>query len=268
MKRLLLVGMLWVVAIPTVQAQVQIAEFRPTAAELHRLPTYCAVKFNSKTDSPQWQAMRSQFGKNFIDMHHYCAGLNFLNNRYYQARSASDKSLVLQRAKANFEYMQKAALPGFPLRADINLHHGITLRLMGQPDLAIRDLLQAIEINPGLTKAHLELVSLYRSSKQNSQAMDAVVAGLKRIPDSKALQRHYLELGGKEPFPEPVSAAVKPPVAEAVAVQTEAEQTTPAAGEQATEPSHPPAEATEAKPEIGAPGNPYCRFCPPPGTAN
>lgn len=268
MKRFLLVGMLWVVAIPAVPAQVRIAEFRPTEAEMHRLPPYCAVRLNGKRDSPQWQAMQSQFGKNFNDMHHYCAGLNFLNNRYYQARSRSDKSLVLERAEANFNYMRKAALPEFPLRADAYFYHGITLRLMGQPGLAVSDLLQAIEINPGLTKAHLELVSLYRNSKQNSQAMDAVVAGLKRVPDSKALQRHYLELGGKEPFPEPVSAAVEPPVAEAVAVQTEAEQMTPAVGEQATAPTHAPAEATEAKPEIGAPGNPYCRFCPPPETAN
>lgn len=267
MKTILLVGLLLVVPMFTVQAQARIGEFLPTEAEMLRLPPYCAVKFHSKMDSPEWQAWRSQLGKNFIDMHHYCAGLNFLNSRYYQARKPSDKSLVLERAKANFEYMQKASLPGFPLRAEVYLYHGITMERMRQPGLAIRDLWQAIEINPRLTRAYLELVYLYRNSKQTTQAMDAVVAGLKQIPDSKALQRHYLELGGKRPFPEPANAAVEPPVAEAVAPPAETEQTTPAVGEQAGPPTDSPAEATEAKPTIGTPDNPYCRFCPPPETA-
>jgi tetratricopeptide (TPR) repeat protein len=243
--------------IPLAKAQVEIRNFRPSAAEMRQLPPYCAVKFNSSMDSSEWKMWRSQLGPNFNDVHHYCAGLNFLN-RYYRA-PPSEKGGMLQGAKRNFEYMM-GVLPEFPLRADIFLNHGITMKLMGQAGLAVKDLQQAIAINPKLTKAYLELVSVYRDSKQSAQAMDIVVAGLRQVPDSKTLQRHYLELGGKPPFPEPAAAE-----AAATATQAQPEQAPPAADSQPVPPAA--TDAVETTPVIGTPGNPYCRFCPPPEMA-
>lgn len=265
MKTIWLAGLLLMVGIPAAQAQVEIRNFRPSATEMQQLPPYCAVKFNTTMDSPEWKTWRNQLGPNFNDIHHYCAGLNFLN-RYYRAPTF-EKSGMLQGAKRNFEYMEKAASPEFPLRADIYLNHGITLKLMGQPGLAIKDLQQAIEINPKLAKAYVELISLYKSNKQSTQAMDIAVAGLKQIPDSNALQRHYLELGGKQPFPEPVAAVVEPAVAKAAPAEGEGQSAPPVAGESAP-PTPTPADAAGTQPAIGVPGNPYCRFCPPPETAH
>ncbi|MDP2028649.1 MAG: hypothetical protein Q8K12_03320 [Thiobacillus sp.] len=263
MRTIWLAGWLLMAGIPVAQAQVEVRSFRPNETEMQQLPPYCAVKFSGKTDSPEWKAWRSQLGPNFNDIHHYCAGLNFLN-RYYRV-PPFEKGGMLQGAKRNFEYMMGVP-PEFPLRADIFLNHGITMKLMGQPGLAVKDLQQAIAINPKLAKAYLELISLYRNSKQSAQAMDIAVAGLKQIPDSNALQRHYLELGGKQPFPAPATAAVEPPVAkEAPPAGGEASPTPPVAGEPAAPPA--PADAAETKPVVGAPGNPYCRFCPPPETA-
>jgi len=259
MRTIWLAGLLGMGAIQAAQAQVAIREFTPSVTEMQALPPYCAVKFNSKMDSPEYKAWWSQLGPNFNDIHHYCAGLNFLN-RYYRA-SPFEKSGMLQGAKRNFEYMIKAASPEFPLRADIYLQHGITMNLMGQSGLAIKDLQQAIEINPKLAKAYLELISLYKNNKQSKQAMDAAIAGLKQIPDSKALQRNYLELGGKQPFPKPVAAVVEPPAAKVAPVEVEAKPAPPVAGEHPAVPTS--TDAIGAKPEIGAPGNPYCRFCPP-----
>jgi len=264
MRTIWLAGLLGMGAIQAAQAQVAIREFTPSATEMQALPTYCAVKFNSKMDSPEWQAWRSQLGPKFNDIHHYCAGLNFLN-RYYRA-PLFEKSGMLQGAKRNFEYMINAADSEFSLRGDIYLNHGITMNLMGQTGLAIKDLQQAIEINPKLAKAYLELISLYKNNKQSKQAMDTAVAGLKQIPDSKALQRNYLELGGKQPFPEPAVAAVEPQAVKAGPVEVEAKPASPVAGEHPAAPT--PTDAVETKPAIGAPGNPYCRFCPPSETAH
>ena len=266
MRTIWLAGLLGMVAIQAAQAQDEIRNFRPSATEMQQLPPYCAVKFNSDMKSPEYKAWWSQMGPKFNDIHHYCAALNYLN-RYYRA-PPFEKSGLLQGAKRNFEYMMGATsdTPEFSLRGDIYLNHGITMNLMGQTGLAIKDLQQAIEINPKLAKAYLELISLYKNNKQSKQAMDTAVAGLKQIPDSKALQRNYLELGGKQPFPEPAVAAVEPQAVKAGPVEVEAKPASPVAGEHPAAPT--PTDAVETKPAIGAPGNPYCRFCPPSETAH
>lgn len=231
---------------------------RPTAAEIMRLPTYCQAKFNAPTSSAEWKAWRDQIGQNFIDVHHYCAGLNFVN-RYWSARSASDRSFYLQRALDNFTYMVKAEKPDFMLSAELYSNRGEVYKLMRKPGEAIKDYNTAISRNPSFIRPYLQLADLYVASKARSRALEAVSEGLRQVPDSTALQRRYLELGGEKPFPEPaVKAAAGVPD---VAVQTEAapEAAEAAAVEQSAAPPAP----SEAPPAIGTPKNPYCRFCPP-----
>lgn len=255
----------------TAFAQSNLQSFQPSQTEMRQLPAYCVVRLNSKTDSPEWQMWRTQLGPNYIDTHHFCAGLNFLN-RYYVARSKADKSGMLVAAKRNFEYMERAARPDFPLRADIYLHRGRTFKLMGQQGSAVSDFKQALTIDPKLTKAYLELMNIYANSKQKQKALETSVAGLKQIPDAKSLQRRYLELGGKLPFPQPDPM---PPVAEIPKTDT-APESTPTSPEVKTDPAtpgapdpaalaNPPTEQKPdepAKPALGSPNNPYCRFCP------
>lgn len=251
-------------------AQSNLQSFLPSPAEMHQLPAYCAVKFNSKTDSPEWQMWRNQLGSNYLDMHHYCAGLNFLN-RYYVAQRKAEKSGMLGAAKRNFEYMIRAAHPDFSLRGDIYLQRGLTFKLMGRQASALADFQQALTINPKLTKAYLELTNIYANSKQKQKALETSVAGLKQVPDAKSLQRRYLELGGKLPFPQP---DVTSPEADTVKTQPVPElmPTTPdgtgdAAKADPADPNGLTPPKTEptgeaAKPAIGSPTNPYCRFCP------
>ena len=252
-------------------AQTDLQNFRPSPAEMRQLPDYCSVKFNSKMDSPEWEMWRKQLGSNYIDIHHFCAGLNFLN-RYYVAQSKADKSGMLVAAKRNFEYMARAAHPDFPLRADIYLHRGITYKLMGRQGPAVSDFQQALSLNPKLTKAYLELISIYAGNKK--KALETTVAGLKQVPDAKSLQRRYLELGGKLPYPQPDPT---PPLAEIpktvnpestpTSPEVKADPATPGAADPAalvnppTE-SKPGEPAKPATPAIGSPTNPYCRFCP------
>lgn len=230
---------------------------RPNAAEIMRLPPYCQAKFNAPTSSPEWKAWRAQIGQNFIDLHHYCAGLNYMN-RYWGARSAPDRSFYLQRALTNFDYMVKAEKPDFALRVELYSQRGEVNKLLRKPGEAINDFNKAVSIDPKAVKPYLQLADTYVATKASARALEAVTEGLRQVPDSTALQRRYLELGGKKPFPAPVAAQAAEPAA-APGGQLPAPEVEPAAVEAKPAPAAP----AEAAPVIGTPKNPYCRFCPP-----
>lgn len=237
--------------------------FRPNAAEMARLPPYCQAKFTLPQGSPEWNAWRDRIGQNFIDLHHYCSGLNFVN-RYWSARNPKDRGFYLQNALNNFNYMVRAAKPGFALGAEVYSDRGALLKLMGKPGEAAKDFNQALSINPELVRPYLQLADLQVEGKETRHALETVTKGLRHVPDSKALQRRYLELGGKKPFPDPVAS-------KAAAESALGQMGASASPEAAAEPVE--AAAVEAKPEsggqkgaspaIGTPTNPYCRFCPP-----
>lgn len=235
--------------------------FRPNPAEILRLPPYCQAKFNAPQGSAEWKAWRDRIGENFIDLHHYCAGLNYVS-RYWGARSPQDRGHYLQRALDNFSYMARAEKPDFALSAELYSNRGEVYRLMRKPGEAIQDYSTAIARNPGLVKPYLQLAELHVANKAPSRALEAVSEGLRHVPDSTALQRRYLELGGKKPFPEPVAAktAEPAPAADVPAAQPEP---SPAQDAAPAETKPEPAAAETARPAIGTPKNPYCRFCPP-----
>lgn len=241
------------------------SSFRANAAEMQRMPAYCQVKWNSPPSSPEWKSWRNQIGSNFIDVHHFCAGLNFMN-RYWGSRNTRDRGFYLQSALNNFDYMVKAEKPDFALRAELYSQRGEVLRLMGRPGEATADFNKALSVNPRMVKPYLQLADLNVAVKSRDRALEAITQGLRHVPDSTALQRRYLELGGKKPFPEPIAIQAPEPAAppsadvaqtsDAVDVAAPA-QANPAAAE-------PVGDASAAsQPVIGTPNNPYCRFCPP-----
>jgi tetratricopeptide (TPR) repeat protein len=237
--------------------------FKPNAAEILRMPPYCRAKFNAPQGSPEWKAWRDRIGENFIDLHHYCSGLNFVN-RYWGARTPKDRGFYLQNAMDNFNYMVKAAKPDFALSAELYSNRGEVFKLMRKPGEAISDYNKAISINPSLVKPYLQLADLHVASKAPARALEAVSEGLRHVADSTALQRRYLELGGKKPSPDPiVSKAAEPASAQPEAQASKPEAAAEPVEAAAVESKPGPAAQTEASPAIGTPSNPYCRFCPP-----
>lgn len=234
--------------------------FKPNAAEMVLMPPYCQAKFNLPQGSPEWNAWRDRIGDNFIDLHHYCVGLNFVN-RYWHARSKQDKGFYLQNAMNNFDYIVKAEKPGFALSVELYSNRGEVFKLMGRPGEAARDFKHAISINPEYVKPYLQLADLDAAGKSAARALETVTEGLRHVPDSTALQRRYLELGGKKPFPEPIVAKSEASELPQPAAQSSANE---AISEPAAAPSEPePVATTEPEPVIGTSNNPYCRFCPP-----
>lgn len=235
---------------------------RPSEAEMLRLPDYCQAKYKLPQGSPEWKGWQDRIGKNFIDLHHYCAGLNFVN-RFWGARSKQDKTFYLQRAMSNFDYMVKAEKPDFALRAELYSNRGEVFRLMGRSGEAVKDFNHALEIDPRIVRPYLQLADLHVAGKAAGRALEAITQGLRHVPDSTALQRRYLELGGKKPFPEPIVIQAPEPATPLPAdvAQTPDEaasaQPAPAASESVSTTTETP------PPVIGTPTNPYCRFCPP-----
>lgn len=226
--------------------------FNPNATEMLLMPSYCKVKFTAPQGSPEWQTWRGRIGENFIDLHHYCAALNFVN-RYWKAQSASDRSYYLKNAMDNFDYMVRAEKPGFPLRAELYSNRGEVFKLQGRLGEAIQDFNRAIEINPRFTKPYLQLIDLYEGAKKRDESLEVATSGLRNNPNSKVLQRRYHEVGGKLPYPKPIQI-------EAVAMEP-ASKTEIGVSDPVPAPVVTPAESI-AKPIIGSPTNPYCRFCP------
>lgn len=230
-------------------------------SDIPRMPEYCKVKFLAPQDSPEWRMWQQRIGHNFIDLHHYCAALNFMN-RYWSARDANDRGFYLKNALDNFNYMVKAEKPDFLLRAELYSRRGEVFKLNGKSGEAERDFRHAIELSPRLTRPYLQLIDLYEGRKQRNAALELATLGLRHNPDSKAMQRRYLELGGRKPFPEPFAATAKTGAAPVVPDQPPASKSdaeapvVPAIEETAPATASPPA-------AIGSPKNPYCRFCPP-----
>lgn len=236
---------------------------RPNAAEMSKLPPYCQAKFNLPPGSPEWLGWRDRIGENWKDLHHYCAGLNYVN-RYWRASDKRDKGFYLQRAMGGFDYLVKAQKPDFALRAELYANRGEVFKLMGKPGEAVKDFNQTLSIDPGMVRPYLQLADLHVAGKSPNRALEIVTEGLRHVPDSTALQRRYLELGGKKPFPDPVVAKADEPVP----AQSEAPASKPEAVAQpveaaAVESKAEPSAQTDASPAIGTPKNPYCRFCPP-----
>jgi len=234
------------------------AEWIPSQTEMAALPGYCAAKFSEGKNPESAKVWRASIGGDFMHIHHYCAGLNFLNRARGMA-SGNDKRGTLGAAMGNFNYMLDNASPGFYLRPEILMNRGITQSMQGKGGAAVGDLLKAIEINPNLPRAYMALADLYAKQKNRSKALETVTAGLRHNPDTKSLQRRYTELGGKLPYPEPL----QPVAVEAPAGTPDATPAPAAAGSAETPLSAAtPAEQPGTKPQIGSPKNPYCRFCP------
>ncbi len=235
-------------------------DWKPNPTEMATLPPYCAARFDERSEA--FKTWRDSMGSDFIHVHHYCAGLNFLNRARGMGSFNKGRQGTLEAALRNFDYMLAHTQPDFSLRPEILMNRGIALSMMNRTGEAMGDLLKSIDANPGQARAYLTLADMYTKQNNRAKALETVTEGLRHNPGTRSLQRRYTELGGKLPYPapiEPTPAAVQadtsgaPPAAEAdSALPAESAADAP-----------PPAEAEPAAPpKIGSPTNPYCRFCP------
>ena len=256
MKRLLIAGL--VICPLSVWA---VEQFSPTPAEVRMLPPFCADRLE-KGSSGKNVASAAQLGiKNYLHMHHYCFAVNFVN-RARRARDQKARLYDLGLAKNNYNYVIKATEPRFWMRPQIYVELGkVHLQLKEAGD-AVRLFNEAIAFNPAYEPAYQALIALHRQNGQGKDGLAVATAGLQRIPGSQSLKKAYLELGGKEPFPEPVVKAVpEPPAASSAPEPDRADKTAAAAVAPAAEGGAAASGVALSGGSAPAPAS-GCRFCP------
>ena len=234
----------------------------PTEAELALLPPYCEAKRNP--GSPKRQYWHRSLGRIFQSIHHYCAALNFMN-RYYRTPGPERKTL-LKFALDDFNYMLKNPDPNSPLVPEIYVQRAIALKLAKQDSKALRDLNRALKLNPRYTKAYLELINYHTDKGQRSQALKVATRALRYLPEVGILRKRYDELGGKQPYPEPlVKAETQAPATKDNPGEAQPESAMPAGDEETMSD-----QKTAGEPAVRVPPeefpredrkNPWCRFC-------
>ncbi len=229
---------------------------RETPAEIAMLPPYCDAKMGSQ--SPEAVAYwRARLGhENWIHIHHYCGGLASLNRYYRQSGANRDGSL--RNALWEFNYVLDHTGPSFTMRADLYYNRGKVLQLQGKDGAALADLAKALELNPAMPAASIELASLYRKVGKKGLALGVLKAALEKSPEHKGLRRNYQEMGG-----DLAAISDKPPAEVAAPVEAAAKASqADTASSKSPEPA--PSTPSVSEQKIGNQTNPWCRFCPDP----
>lgn len=247
-----------------------------TAEELKMMPPLCTGKANN--GSPENIYWKNILGEDFQHVHHYCRGL-VLITRSYKKRDKKERMDTLYQAVREFDYMLMQAKPDFSLMPEIHLNRGIALNLRKDAS-AITEFNKAIELNPHLTQAYTTLANIYITNGNKKKALEIIISGLKSNPGIKSLQRKYVELGGKEPFPSTDNLIANKLDNELTPNETKAltqehQHITPNDNNQGSlTPQHqiekttPPTAAVAIQPTESIAHspknskNPYCRFCP------
>lgn len=180
---------------------------------------------------------------------HYCDCVRF---RYRANRKVSDKTAFrynLEQAVSGCNYVLSHHSESPELLPKIHVDKGRALRLLGNIGPAEQEFRKAIELNPSETNAYAELAELQRVAGQRPQALETVTLGLRHSPDAKFLRKRYLELGGKEPLPEPIAKVVAIPDPPMAGAEDDAASSAARSESRSDE--------AASIPDRG------CRFCPP-----
>lgn len=243
-----------------------------TDSEIKGMPPYCAARLHK--DPARDDEWRNALGPDYLHTHHYCYAIGFIG-RYYGARTDRSKAFNLQSALGNLNYMVSNASPTYRLMPEVYLNRGLVYSLQKKDGAAIADMHKAIELDPRLTRAYSMAADYYVKLNKKDTALKLVTDGVRHNPDSTVLQRLYVKLGGRLPYPEPVAQQEQipePPASQENAAQQD-KLPGNASGPEMPPPALPAADAAStaeraagdapAAPNLGSPSNPWCRFCPP-----
>jgi len=230
---------------------------RVLPSEIPLLPPFCAARLSkdgTNLRSPETQSWHQIIGPGFIDVHHYCWALNNMNRALSEFRDPVARSYYLSRANGNFQYMISAETPDrFHILNELYYQYGKYWLIMKNKGKAIEAFEKSISLKQDYPAAYTDLAITYSDIGNKKAALDTVIKGLQFNPDSGRLQKQYVELGGKLPYPEPIRPASASSTQSGKPLDV---KDAPVEKSQALAP-----EPTE-QPKIGMPGNPYCRFCP------
>ncbi|MBI1285826.1 MAG: hypothetical protein GC183_16090 [Thiobacillus sp.] len=246
--------------------------------ELMLLPEYCrgtqGLRQISKLPKSAVDNYYKTYGETYHHLHHYCWALMSEYNAF-KILEAGPRSNKLKEAIGDIDYVLNKNPPAtFPPLAEIYTTRARILFKLDRPGEAAADLVRATSLKPVYQPAYTQLSDYYLKIGQKDKAVAILEEGVANDPSPTSLLRKLEKLG--KPYQgTPGSALAKqrePEAPEQTANQSAAPAqkagAQPASGDSSDAASTPQAgsaqtdsKATEP-PAIGAPGNPYCRFCP------
>lgn len=217
-----------------------------TDAEVAAMPPLCQEKIKGGS-----QRFANQFGMHsWGQMHHYCHGVKFVMRA---RRYPNDRPFYLTSARGEFQYVVRAITENHWFRPQLYLELAQVHVQLGEHSDAQALLLKAISLNRNYEPAYVALSALQRDMGVKNLALETATEGLRYIPESKRLQKAYLDNGGRMPFPHPAVETV--PSAEVAPDEKVDDQPATVAAEAGN--GEASAGTLEGVPESG------CRFCPP-----
>ena len=239
--------------------------YKATEAELSRLPTFCQVKlgYSRNANQANTKLYSGKIGPDWLHIHHYCSGLNFINRYKRSFGNKIDQQAYFTNAMGEFEYMFSHVAPTFWMLPEMHVQKGKLLAAEKRNVEAVREFEQALQIDPNYVKAYVALSYLYKNTGQQSKYITALEQALQLVPNSESMQSRYKQATGKTFMPPPPTPTVEQ-AAKIPSTPIPVAQAAAASGVNSTTMQPVSASSPAVVPDkIGTPTNPYCRFCPP-----
>jgi len=168
----------------------------PTAAEKKAWPKVCQDRweYGDNRKSPVVAKWRDILGEDYVHLHHYCLGLNYVNRANRSWNNKQNKSYFLRKAVGNLEYMVTHTKQSFVLRPDVYVQLGKVYVQQGKIGDAIAQFQNAIRLKKDYSKAYIALSDLYKNNNNPSEALKVIEEGLIYSPDSRSLKRRQRKL--------------------------------------------------------------------------
>jgi tetratricopeptide (TPR) repeat protein len=186
--------------------------FQPNPTQFALLPEHCKarlVDFYAHREG-RWRhkfpinerkvtQYRRLIGSDFMNMHHYCAGLVFLSEAQRNPKRA--KSLFKQ-AKGEIDYTLKRSNPKQPLWIEMSIAQAKTSAGLGQTQQALAQLRELLKLQPDNETVYLEIAKIQKRTGRINDAIFTLEAGIrnnaKEGPMLFFLADYYWDLGDVE----------------------------------------------------------------------
>ena len=181
-------------------ASVANAQFQFDQATVAKLPPYCrnALVYrdqvpdgNNKAAIEQWFRV---MGGGFINIHHYCHGLQLTNRALFDSRTKMERDRALRLSIPEFDYVIQRADSTFSLLPEILTKKGENLFLLERDAEAIATLVKATEVRRDYWPPYAALSDHYKKIGKLDEARNWLKTGLAASAGAKALERRLREL--------------------------------------------------------------------------
>ena len=164
-----------------------------TDAEFARLPAYCKARLHKAATPLQKKVWRKKIGKDFMHIHHYCVGLNLLNQSHQIGKKQAKRD-ALKAAIKQISYTQRHASEQFVLQPEMAYKIGGIYERLGDRSTAMKEYRKGIALNPRIPALYAALSDLFKAIGDDEEALNVLKRGLKHKPKSKKLNRRLKKL--------------------------------------------------------------------------